>query len=501
MYFKKNLLKHLALTSISFFLLSCGSAPKVPKVNTQYSEYSPSISADGRTMIFQSDFFEREKFKIVIKHKKGDDWTEPVLLNNVNSDFLDGGCFITYDQNHLIITSNRKGGIGSTDLWISNREGDNWTRPKNFGEPVNSDEYEGFASLSPDGKTIYFVRIDETKSECKTKKFTIYYSEKVRGEWLEPKRMPHPVGTEHCEFGPVILADGITLLFSSTRPGGFGDYDIYKTEKKKDGTWSDPVNLGDFINTPFEDSLVSIPASGDIMYYTKSIEEGSEISRIYSVPIPEELQQKKVITVFGVVRDARKPSKLLSAIITIVDSKRGGKKKIIFSNKKDGKYIAILNKGSIYDFSVKKRDYAFYSTKIDLRKLKKYEEIRKDIMLNPLRKGARFVLNNLQFKYNSFKLLKSSKYELIRIINMMEDNPKMIIELGGHTDNVGSSSYNIKLSKKRATSVVKYLLKYGADKKRIRARGYGKNKPLASNDTEEGREKNRRVEIKIIKVK
>jgi OmpA-OmpF porin, OOP family len=469
----------------------------------EYSEYSPTISADGRTMIYQADIDEPRKYKIYAKQKIFDKWSRPVALDSINSRYSDGGCFITYDQNSLIFTSDRKGGMGNCDLWISNRKGDSWSVPVNMGAPINTPGYEGFASLSPDGNTLFFVRECPEKTACK-EKLGIFYSEKVNNAWTEPKKMPYPINTESCEFGPVILADNLTLIFSSTRPGGYGGYDLYKTEKTEHGGWSKPVNLGNFINTKGEDSLIAIPASGDIMYYTKSLstDEGDQESarRIFSVPIPENLQQTKVVIVKGTVRDKRNTEKTLLAELTITDINRDDRPITVYSNKEDGKYIVILNKGKICDFSVKSPGYLFYSRKIDLTGLQQYKEINEDILLEPIMVGANIVLNNMYFEFRSYKLLKDSKYELNRIIKLMKENPTMKVEISGHTDNIGTDKANNKLSMQRAQSVVEYLIRMGIARDRLVGRGYGKKKPIATNKSEAGRKENRRVEIEVLAI-
>lgn len=468
-----------------------------------YSEYSPTISADGRTMIYQADIDEPKKYKIYVKQKIFDKWSKPASLDAINSKYADGGCFITYDQNSLIFTSDRKGGMGNCDLWISQRTGDKWSEPVNMGSPINTPGYEGFASLSPDGNTLYFVRECPEKTGCK-EKLGIFYAQKVNGVWMEPKKMPAPINTDACEFGPVILADNLTLIFSSTRPGGYGGYDLYKTEKTEHGGWSKPVNLGSFINTKGEDSLIAIPASGDIMYYTKALDQdtgGRESARrIFSVPIPENLQQTKVVIVKGTVRDRRNPDKTLFAELTITDINQDDRPITIYSNKDDGKYIVILNKGKICDFSVKSSGYLFYSRKIDLTGLQQYKEINEDILLEPIMVGANIVLNNMYFEFRSYKLLKESKYELNRIIKLMKENPTMKVEISGHTDNIGSVRANTKLSMQRAQAVVAYLIKNGIVKSRLVSKGYGKTKPIATNKSEEGRKENRRVEIEVLAI-
>jgi OmpA-OmpF porin, OOP family len=480
------------------------SSSAISSPGGEYSEYSPTISADGRTMIYQADIDEPKQYKIYAKQKVFDKWSRPVSLDSINSRYNDGGCFITYDQNYLIFTSDRKGGFGNCDLWVSQREGDRWSDPVNMGEPINSPGYEGFASLSPDGKTLYFVRECPEKTACKDK-LGIFYSEKVDGKWTVPKKMPAPINSDYCEFGPVVLADNISLIFSSTRPGGYGGYDLYKVERTEQGGWSKPVNLGSFVNTKGEDSLIAIPASGEIMYYTKPVSEhessGKEgMRRIFSAPIPENLQQTKVVVVKGTVRDRRNTSKTLFAELSITDIRKDDRPTIVYSNKDDGKYIVILAKGKVCDFSVKSPGYLFFSKKIDLTGLQHYKEINEDILLEPIVVGANIVLNNMFFEFRSYKLLKESKYELNRIIRLMKENPTMKVEISGHTDNVGTDKANQKLSMQRAQSVVTYLVENGIARERLTAKGYGKSKPIASNNSDEGRQENRRVEIEVLSI-
>ena len=497
-----HLLAMGVLIACACLFFSCAS-PK-PSSGTAYSEYSPTISADGRTMVFQADIDEPKRYKIYSKTKIFDTWSRPIALDRINSAYNDGGCFITYDQNYLIFTSDRPGGLGNCDLWISQRNGDDWSEPANMGAPINSASYEGFASLAPDGNTLYFVRECPEKTSCKDH-LGLFYAEKVNGAWQAPKKMPSPINSDYCEFGPIILADNISLIFSSTRPGGFGGYDLYKSERSEDGTWSEPMNLGSFINTKGEDSLVAIPASGDIMYYTRPLEgsesrRGEGIRRIVSVPIPEELQQSKVVIVRGTVRDKRNTAKTLFAHITLTDIQNDDRPIVINSNKQDGAYLVILNKGKTFDFAVKSKGYLFASKRINLTNLQSFKEINEDILLEPLVKGAGIVLHNMYFEFKSYKLLPESKYELNRIIEIMRENPTLTIAVSGHSDIVGSDAANLKISKRCAESVVDYLAQRGIPRPRLVAKGYGRSRPVASNKTEEERKKNRRVEIEVLDI-
>ncbi|MBN2078505.1 MAG: OmpA family protein [Spirochaetes bacterium] len=491
----------LAICGITVLALSCATGGGS---GSRYSEYSPTISADGRTMIFQADIDKPKSYRIYAKQKVFDQWSKPLSLDRINSGYNDGGCFITYDQNYLIFTSDRKGGLGNADLWMAQRTGDQWSEPVNMGAPVNTTGYEGFGSISPDGNTLYFTKECDGKSACK-EKLGIFYSEKVGGTWSAPKKMPAPINTSYCEFGPVILADNLSLVFSSTRPGGYGGYDLYKIERTEQGGWGAPVNLGSFINTPGEDSLIAIPASGDIMYYARALDANEEkgregVRRIVSVPIPEKLRHTSVVVVRGVVRDRRNPKKTLYAELTITDVSRDDRPITIRSNREDGAYIVILNKGKVCDFSVKCPGYLFHSKKIDLKNLEGYKEINEDILLEPIMVGAGIVLKNMFFKFRSADLMAESKYELNRIIALMRENPSMKLEISGHTDDIGSDRANQALSMRRAESVVRYLVKHGIVRDRLVAKGYGKTRPIATNKREEGRAENRRVEITVLAI-
>ncbi len=364
---------------------------------------------------------------------------------------------------------------------------------------MNSAGYDGFASLSPDGSTLYFVR------ECPDKKggsgdiFCIYVSVKNdRGAWTEPGRLPAPVNSEYSDFGPVILADGRSLIFSSNRPGGLGGYDLYKTEMMDGGRWSDPVNLGPAINSPHDEMLASVPASGDVIYYSKP--DGRGRYRIAKAPVPASLRQSAVVSVAGIVSDRADPGKKLHAEIVVTDMTTG-EARTIASNEADGSYFIILNRDRRYDVSVRSKGYVFYSTSFDLASRgsrEKYVELIRDIELAPIEAGRAFSLNNVHFEFKSSVLHPDSRYELDRVAAMLARNPGMAVEIGGHTDSVGPESYNHRLSFERAESVASYLASRGIDRKRMTAQGYGTTRPLARGNDEKSRAMNRRVEITIL---
>jgi OmpA-OmpF porin, OOP family len=474
----------------AFAVTSCGS-------NYLYrSQHSPTVSPDGKMLIFQSDHESPGTYDCVVKFKTGLGWTPPVPLLFANTKMNTAGPFITYDQNNLLLTSDQKGGKGDVDLWIAKRGKSLWGKAVNLGSPINTAGYEGFGSISPDGNTLYFTR------ECNEKKgkdkFCLFKSAKVNGQWTEPVRMPAPVNSEYSDFAPIVMANGTTIIFASNRPGGRGGYDLYKTEMMSGGAWSEPVNLGEEINTRYDDRIVSVPASGDVIYCSRPEEKGGKlVYRIKTVKLPVEMKHSSVITIAGVVTDRNDPAKTVNAEIRVTDVQTRTTQ-VIWSNNEDGKYFIVLNKKKAYDVSVSKKGYLFYSTRFDLGDVAKFDAVVRDIELTPIEKGSSIVLNNLYFKLNSDNVFdyQKSQFELDRLARLMQANPGMKIEIGGHTDTTGAEMYNRTLSEKRAQAVYGFLVGQGIKKSRLLVKGYGYSKPLSSFNAE----KNRRVEITVLTV-
>lgn len=460
--------------------------------------YSPSISADGKTIIYETDINSECEYNIYLSYKTADGWSKPYYMKSINSESWDAGPCLTYDQNYLIITSARKGGQGKEDLWISRRSGRRWLKPVNMGRPINSPGYEGFASLSPDGNTLYLTQQSAKEKEIWGCGFYLGYAEKKNGKWQKPKKMPAPVNSGNCEFGPRIMADGKTLIFSSDRVGGFGGYDLYRSTLQDDGSWSEPVNLGSRINSKAHETLASIPASGDTIYFSRR--QDKYTSRIFSAPIQAPDKESGVITVSGTVRNARNPDQTLSAEIKITDINRDDITIVIDNNAEDGTYMIILGQGKVYDISVWSEEFTFYSKVFNLKEENHFKNIHWDILLEPIKAGTKIILHNIYFEHDSHELLPASKYELQRVVDLMKLQSGIKVEISGHTDDTGSQDYNMKLSQKRAESVMNYLVSHGIKPDRLKAKGYGQTRRIDTSETEEGRSKNRRVEFEILKV-
>ncbi|MBX9850504.1 MAG: OmpA family protein [Cytophagaceae bacterium] len=472
-------------------------------INTlDFAEFAPTISADGKTMIFESDRGGKDShWRLYISYQtKPGVWTQPKDLVEINNavapdNFLGGPC-LSYDGTTLFFTSNMKGTVGGIDMWYCKKTGDTWSAPKNMGRTINSSAYDGFPSLSADGKYLYFMRVASQEKETTTGQrcCQIYVAEKRGAFYINPKPLPYPINTG-CEGYPRIMADGKTLIFSSARAGSKGGYDLYES-KMKNGKWTNPEPL-DFINTDKDDQLIAVPASGDVLYLAST--KSNSKDDIYKVELPKKFRPDEVIALEGFIKNEEN-NKVIEATVKVSDIRT--KEKIVEMNNDylTGKYFVYLKEGQKYDISISAKGYTFQSQVIDADSLKSFRQYKKDVKLKQLKLNTSFTLNNIFFEFDSSSVNKSSELELERVLELMNKNPKMTVEISAHTDDKGSDEYNDKLSQARAEAVVKFLAEKGIAKERLVAKGYGKTKPCVPNDSDDNRAKNRRVEFKVIKL-
>ncbi len=365
--------------SISYFRTT---AKPVQEFNSSKIEYAPSISADGRTMIFESN--RGGKYELFESLLTGGKWSVPVPIEAINnfgdSTDLIGGPSVSFDGNTLFFFASFRGGLGSEDIYYSERKGNEWSTPLNLGEPINSTGYEGFPSISADGKTLYFVRqnyvgpADRDLAKLWENKacFSIYSSRKKGGKWSAPELLPYPINQD-CEKAPRIMADNRTLIFASNRLGGKGDFDLYQTRLNEVGDWETPVAL-EFVNTPLADQFSSISAQGDVLYYVYNA------SDIYTVEIPHQLRQFKNVVIQGHIKNG-KTSEGIGAEIIVSDAFTSAELMTIANNPTDGRFTVVLAVGSNYNIEIKKEGYTSKSLFYDLSNATEYQEIDQDILL------------------------------------------------------------------------------------------------------------------------
>lgn len=476
------------------------------EINSSFHDYAPVITANGEYMYFTS----RRPYSVkeIKRNRESMEKIYEAIFDDVDSIWLDPVALpdpinIMGRHNSNIAISNdgqrllkyQDDGNGNGDIYESILEGKKWSKPVSLGGVINSEYHESSASIAPDGRTIYFVS-DRPGGEGGR---DIWFATKTYdGNWSSAKNLGNLINTDQDEEAVFIHPDGTTLYFSSTGHNSMGGYDVFKS-KLVNGEWTKPINLGTPINTEEDDMFFVLTADGRTGYYASG--RGDAVKNIFEIrftPIGDESGPK--LTVFsGTVKDG-KTLIPLGANIEVIDNEKDEVIGNFTANSETGKYLISLPSGKNYGINFSKEGYLFVSHSFDLTNdsLSSYKEVKKDVLMNKLDVGSKVILKNVFFDTDKSTLRKESKNELSRLIKILETNPTLKIEIGGHTDSRGAAEYNLRLSKDRAQSVVNYLIDYGISKDRLTFKGYGKNEPIATNDTEEGRQENRRVEIKVI---
>lgn len=477
--------------------------PLSDTVNAFVMQYFPVLTADQQQLIFTRRMgggpSDDEDLVISRKNAKGR-WTEPESVSrNINSELNEGTSTISADGRKLIFTSCvGRQGYGSCDLYESIRTGEEWTKPRNLGPNVNSAEWESQPSLSADGRTLYFVS-DRRGGVGRRDIWVSYLNE--NGDWSRAKNAGRPINTMYDEISPFIHVNNRVLYFASNGLVGFGGYDIFFSEKDSSGAWTGPKNIGSPINNHEDQFSLFITSDGKKGYYSHEEvkDAGYTSSRIFEIEIPEENRIRyRSNYVKGVVRE-KESQRPLAASIELINLDTKETESLVSSDSVSGNYLIVLTQGAEYALYVNKKGYLFKSLNFNYSLLKDYEPIVLDIDLEKASEGTIAVLENIFFDVDKYDLKEKSVTELQKILRFLRENAFFRVEISGHTDNSGSVSYNMDLSQKRARSVLEYLVKNGIDPSRLVPKGYGATKPIAENATEEGRQKNRRIEFKVIR--
>ncbi|HEY8401976.1 MAG TPA: OmpA family protein [Cytophagaceae bacterium] len=467
-----------------------------PLINTEHQEYLPYITADRSYLFFTSrrpgstggkkDVDGLMYEDIYVAKSKGGAWDHPVNIGApLNSDIHDACIGISENGQTMFVYK----GVNGGDIYISELKGNKWQTPKPL--PINTQFFETSACLSPDERTLFFVRAADAYSNR-----DIYYcSRTVGGNWSAPRKV-NGINTEYDEDAPFMHPDGKTLYFSSKGHSSMGGYDVFKSVLQKDGSWSTPVNLGYPINTAGDDVYFVLSADGKVGFYSSDKEGGYGKQDIYSIRMPVSEKAPELALLKGKVKnEAGNP---VEAEITVTDNET---KEIIgkyTSNSATGEYLIALPSGKNYGIAIEQPGHLFYSENVYLKPEEGYKEINEDIKLVPAKSGATVVLKNIFFDSGKSDLRPESTTELDKLVKLLNNNATLRIEISGHTDNIGDPNANQLLSERRAQAVVNYLTSKGISKQRLTAKGYGSNKPIADNGTAEGRQKNRRTEFKIL---
>ncbi|MDR0364277.1 MAG: OmpA family protein [Bacteroidales bacterium] len=482
-------------------------------VNSEFSEYLPCLTIDGKELFFtrllpvekpannnkeQEDFF--------VSHWEKEKWSDAEPLGDpINSAYNEGSGTFSADGRILIFTAcaiaakvygGDREGYGSCDLFYAVKEGDSWNNPQNMGGLINTALWESQPSLSADGKVLYFIRGDKTRNNSGD----IYVSYLQQdNSWGKPIKLPDNINSRGKEQTVFIHPDDKTLYFSSNGHPGMGGFDIFMTTKLSDSTWSDPLNLGYPINTHRDENSIMISRDGKTAYFASERGDGFGKMDIYCFELPKFAQPKPVSFMRGKVFD-REDLTPLQARVQLYNTETGMLIHSFYSDKINGEFLSVLSPNREYMVNVFAPDYLFYSDNFRMKEDQDtWEPYVKEIPLQRITVGKSAVLRNIFFDFDKVELKPESESELSILMEFLRWNSAVHIEVEGHTDNQGGEQYNFNLSEERAKAVRNYLISNGVDEIRLTYRGYGSSRPIAPNDTEEGRSVNRRTEFKITK--
>ncbi|CCH52712.1 OmpA/MotB domain protein [Fibrisoma limi BUZ 3] len=467
-------------------------------LNTTPSQYFPVLTADEQTLVFTALKPEGDE-DLYVSSFNGETWSPPISLSSdINTVDNEGTASLSADGRTLVFTAcqGRKG-FGSCDLYVSRKTGTTWSAPDNLGPTINTRFYESQPSLSADGRRLYFVS-DRPGGHGRR---DIWRSDiDASGTWGNPVNIGDKVNTPFNEASPFIHANGRSLFFASDGHVGMGGYDLFVADSTSSG-WSAPANLGYPINTSEDQASLFVSANGRRAYYSfEEQKDGvSQKSRLYVFDLPESLRErvKPVSFLKGVIADAR-TQKPLAATVELIDLGTNQVISRVQADEQTGQYTAVLPSGGEYALYVSVPGYLFKSLSFDFTQKTTGEGMALSVPLEPVGAASKETLNNLFFESGRYDLADKSRTELDRLSAFLTANPTVRIEIAGHTDDRGDAAANLTLSQKRAQSVVTYLTKAGIDPSRIKAIGYGKTKPVAPNTSDENRRLNRRIEWRVL---
>jgi outer membrane protein OmpA-like peptidoglycan-associated protein len=463
-------------------------------VNSPEHEYFPGITADEQYLIFtrlvngRDEEFYRSA-KIDGKYQFAENMGYPI-----NTERNEGTVSLSADGQYIFYTAcNRPGAMGSCDLYLSKLDGNAWSEPINLGAPVNTAAWESQPCLSFDGRVLYF----SSNRPGGFGQSDIWYTTFKNGRWTPPINAGPEINTSGDEQSPHIAKDDQTLYFNSDGHPGMGGVDLFFTRRGTDGRWQKPVNLGYPINSEKDETCIVIASNGKDAFIAKEGNDSRGGLDIYQFELYEAARPKQTGYAKGVVFDANTKKKL-AAKVELIDLSNGRVVVESFSNKVSGEFLVCLQGNKNYALNVSASGYLFYSENFSLENQSATEPLILSVPLQPITPGAKIVLKNIFFDSDKYELKEESKVELNKLIQFLGANPSVKIEIGGHTDNTGDLSKNSILSANRAKAVKEYLIGAGVPANRLTSKGYADTQPIADNKTIEGRGLNRRTEIKIM---
>jgi outer membrane protein OmpA-like peptidoglycan-associated protein len=476
-----------------------------PFVNSREDEYWPSLTVDGSMLVFTrllpplQGSLKQEDFFVCRSDTSG--WTTAEPLTTLNSPLNEGAQSISADGRLLFFTlCNHPGGFGSCDIWYSRYENGTWTKPANAGSKVNTGGWEGQPALSAFGNELYFSSNRPGGSGKKDlwKILLTGWSAEGLPLWGELNNLGDSINTVGDEISPFIHPNGKDFFFSSDEWPGFGGFDLFHSRIGPLAKPGKPTNLGYPLNSSGNEQGMVIDRTG-IKAYLSSNRNPADGMDIYEFELDQELRPEAVSFFRGKIVSSNTGLPVRSSVhLDGVSANEQFSYRVMSDHK--GEFLLTLPLNTALNISVNEPGYLFYSESFFLEGASSaLQPVERVISLVPVEPGSTVDLYNIFFDTGSYEILPESEPELRTLLAFILKNPSLQIEIQGHTDNIGTADYNKTLSERRADAVRKYLSGKGSDPARITIKGYGMERPVASNDTEEGRSRNRRTTMMIVR--
>jgi len=462
-------------------------------VNSAFSEYYPSVTVTDSLLVFtrRGKFMREDFFSSTIQAKQ---FSKAVPIGgDINEEPQKGAITVSQDGEWMLFAGRfAERGYDNFDLYIAYATPQGWSDPENLGPAINTEFWESAPTLSPDKRTLYF-------SSSRPGGFggrDLYYSERLpNGKWATAKNMGATINTAGDDQAPFIHADNQTLYFTSDGHPGYGGTDLFIIRKNKAGNWGIPENLGYPINTIENEGSLAVSADGLTAYYASDRADSKGELDLYRFTLRNNIRPIRTLYLKGVVTDKISGKKLPSSVELVNNEDQSVLMKI--QTDETGMYFITLPVGKDYTFSVNRKGYLPFTELYSLANKEADSVYVKNIALQPIEINASFTFKNIEFASNSAILPETASIELDKLVALLKENNTIQVQISGHTDNTGKEEENKKLSANRALAIVNYLIEKGIEKNRLTYQGFGSSKPIALNDTAEGRAKNRRTSVEI----
>lgn len=523
--------KELALNPVRVILKNPG-----PVINSKYDDYNP-VFAFGDTALY---FTSRRPFEKSRRNEIDNKFNEDIYVSRFsdkvfsqairldkpfNTQSNDAVVGVAPDGKRILLYRGHMDG-GGNQITEYNEEKHKWAKPKRpKGRKLISKQGETSACLSSDMKELFFISRNEDLSLGG--KDILISTLDSKGRWGDPVNAGARLNTPYDEEGVFLSKDGKVLYFASQGHNSMGGFDIFRSERGEDLSWSEPVNLGYPINTPDDELFYITDQTGSTGYYS-TIREGGIGSRdIYKViylgsekelvfrtreelvagpgsiksgflTLPALIPLDTDFVLQGHVFDSIGELQAVGSNLIFIDPATGRQDASVSSDSVTGTFSVSLSEAKVYVVEIHAAGYMYFLDILDLSTEDSDHILRRDFYLQEVEVGTKVVLDNIYFQTGKAVLMSESFDELDQVFRFLENNPGIKLEISGHTDNTGSLRINQRLSRDRARAVVNYLVNRGISEDMLSSQGYADSQPVATNDTAEGRRQNRRVEFKVL---